>query len=203
MRTKERIKELEKQVKFLMQNATYKKTVIMIEPFARHFSMYSGNQYIKYIYKGEIKRTGTFGHCLFIVKDEEDTCLVNDWSRLVKNKEFYLLNKKDNTLTKLPCDYKPTLEVVKGKNLIIDGKKFNCTYERTKTSENPLIYELKVFGDRKKLLDRIIFNSSCFIKFEDILKPIEFYLPQSEMELVSTMQKECQNITINFISTQC
>lgn len=162
MNKKQRILELEKQVKFLLDTANYKK----IGVYTRLSWCVSGkNQFVKYFYNGKIKETESLGECLFIVKDSKDSCIIKSyrWGAC----SYMSLDKNTNSVTQLPSDYKPLLETVKGKSLIVNGKKMLCEWERVKTSEQPLLYELKVKLGKNKI-QSFVSSFSCSIKFDDI-----------------------------------
>lgn len=196
MKKKQRILELEKQVKFLLDNANYKK----IGVYTRRSWCVSGkNQFVKYFYNGKIKETEGLGECLFIVKDSKDSCIIKSYYWGVYS--YMLLDKNTNSVTKLPRDYKPLLETVEGKSLIVNGKKMLCEWERVKTSEQPLLYELKVrLGENK--IQSFISSICCNIKFDDI-GIVEFFMDSNETKSLLEMVRlgnSLENVTITFTS---
>lgn len=194
MNKKQRILELEKQVKFLLDTANYKKIGI-------YTRLYWGvkNQFVKYIYDGKIKESKSFGDCLFIVKDSKDSCIIKSYCWGVYS--YRLLDKKTNSVTTLPSDYKPLLETINGKSLIVNGKKILCDWERVKTSEQPLLYELKVKLGKNKI-QSFISSFACNIKFDDI-GVVEFFMDNNETKSLAEMVRlgnSLENITITLTS---
>ena len=189
MKMKDRIKQLEEKVDWLIKNGNYEKTTVMVG-----FNWGCTRYYVKYIYDGEIKVSDHFYGYLYIVKDNKDTCLLRE-----SESTYYLLDKAKNTITRLPNDYKPKLEKFSGSSFMIDGKRLNCKFTREKQSEKPLVYSLQV-DVAKKDLGKVFSVSSIHIKFDDKSKTIEFFCPTNEQEKILS-QKDNERIAFELIST--
>lgn len=189
MKMKYRIKQLEEKVDFLIKNGNYEKTKIICD---RHWGIM---QYcVKYIYDGEIKITEHFYGCLYIVKDDKETCLLKE-----NDISYSLLDKAKNTITRLPNDYKPKLEKFSGSSFLIDGKRVNCKFMREKKYEKPLEYSLQVDIAKKDFFK--FFNvPSIYIKFDDKPSTIEFFCPTKEQEKILS-QKDNERIVFELLST--